>query len=51
MKKALITAVLLWTLPILAQSFTGELRLTVTDPSGLGLKSTVELVSEATSNR
>jgi hypothetical protein len=30
-----------------AQSFTGELRLTVTDPSGLGVKSTVELISEA----
>jgi hypothetical protein len=47
MKKALIIAVLLWTLPALAQSFTGELRLTVTDPSGLGVKSTVELISEA----
>jgi hypothetical protein len=47
MKKALIIALLLWTLPIFAQSFTGELRLTVTDPSGLGVKSTVELVSEA----
>jgi outer membrane receptor for Fe3+-dicitrate len=48
MKKAPIIAVLLWTLPMLAQSFTGELRLTVTDPSGLGVKSTVELISEAT---
>jgi hypothetical protein len=48
MKKALIIAVLLWTLPLLAQSsLTGELRLTVTDPSGLGVKSTVELISEA----
>jgi hypothetical protein len=28
-----------------AQSTTGELRLTVTDPAGLGLKGTVELVS------
>ncbi len=51
MKKALRIAVLLWTLPLLAQSNTGELRLTVTDPSGLGLKSTVELVSEANQYR
>ncbi len=49
MKKALlIVAVILCTLPLLAQSDTGELRFTVTDASGLGLKATVELVSEAT---
>jgi hypothetical protein len=36
---------------LFAQSNTGELRLTVTDPSGLGLKSTVELVSEANQYR
>ncbi len=36
---------------MLAQRNTGELRLTVTDPSGLGLKSTVELVSEANDYR
>jgi TonB-dependent Receptor Plug Domain len=47
MKKALIAAVFLWALPMLAQSFTGELRLSVTDPSGLGVKSTVEVISEA----
>src|ERR1700733_10718391 len=46
MKKALIIAVLLWALPALAQSTTGELRLTVTDPAGLGLKSTIALVSQ-----
>jgi hypothetical protein len=34
-------------LPALCQSNSGELRLKVTDPSGLGLKSTVELVSQA----
>jgi hypothetical protein len=51
MKKALIAAVLLWALPMLAQRTTGELRLTVTDASGLGLKSTVELVSEANDYR
>jgi hypothetical protein len=51
MKNALLTAILLWTLPALAQSNTGELRLTVTDPSGLRVKSTVELVSEANQYR
>jgi hypothetical protein len=44
-KSALIIALLLWALPMFAQSTTGELRLTVTDPAGLGLKGTVELVS------
>src|SRR5450755_4694019 len=52
MKKLLILAVLLWVLPLLAQSNTGELRLTVTDPAGLGLKNApVELVSEANQYR
>ena len=49
MKKALLFAALLWSFPMLAQS--GELRLTITDPFGLGLKSTVELVSEANQYR
>src|SRR5271167_854621 len=44
--KALV-AILLWTLPLVAQSNTGELRLRVTDPAGLGVKSSVGLVSEA----
>ena len=44
-------AFLLFSLAALAQSNTGELRLTVTDPSGLRLKSTVELVSEANQYR
>ncbi len=48
MKKALIIAVLLCALPMLAQSTTGELRLTVADPAGLGVKSAVELVSQGT---
>ena len=53
MKKALIIplllgAVLLWAIPTWAQSTTGELRLTVTDPAGLAVKSTVELVSQGT---
>src|SRR5580704_3513715 len=51
MKKALIIAALLWSLPMLAQSNTGELRLTVTDPAGLGLKNTVELVSQGNEYR
>jgi hypothetical protein len=46
-----IAVFLLLSLTALAQSFTGELRLTVTDPSGLGLKSTVELVSQANQYR
>ena len=33
--------------PLLAQSRTGELRITVTDPTGFGVKSLVALVSEA----
>ncbi len=33
------------------QSDSGELRLTITDPAGLGLKSTVELVSEGNEYR
>jgi hypothetical protein len=40
-------AVLLFALPLLAQSNAGELRLKVTDPHGLGVRSTVELASEA----
>ena len=38
---------LLFALPLVAQSNTGELHLKVTDPSGLGVKAAVELVSEA----
>ena len=33
--------------PVFAQSNTGELRLKVTDPAGLAVKSSVEIVSEA----
>ncbi len=55
-KKAPILALILSTLllralPLIAQSNTGELRLTVTDPSGSGLKSTVQLVSDASQYR
>ena len=51
MKKTLILVVLLWALRLLAQSTTGELRLTVTDPAGLGMKSAVELVSQGNQYR
>ena len=34
-------------LPLLAQSNTGELRLKITDPAGLGVKTAVQLTSEA----
>jgi outer membrane cobalamin receptor len=40
-------AFLLFAIPVFGQSRTGELRLKVTDPSGLGVKSSVQLVSEA----
>jgi len=39
--------VLLLALPVVAQTNTGELRLKVTDPLGLGVKSAVKLSSEA----
>jgi TonB-dependent Receptor Plug Domain len=51
MKKALIIVVLLWAVPMLSQSTTGELRLTVTDPTGSALKSTVELISQGNEYR
>jgi outer membrane cobalamin receptor len=37
---------LLWAVPLCAQSNTGELRLKVTDPDGFGVQSSVQLVSE-----
>lgn len=44
-------ATLLLALPLAAQSNAGELRLTVTDPSGLGVATTVELVNQASQYR
>ncbi len=38
-------------LPLFCQSNSGELRLKVTDPSGLGVKTTVQIVSEANQYR
>jgi hypothetical protein len=43
--------ILLLALPLMAQSNTGELRLKVTDPHGLGIKTAVELVSQANQYR
>jgi len=48
----LLAALSLWiALPLLCQSNSGELRLKVTDPSGLGLKATVQIVSSANQYR
>jgi len=43
----LLSTLVLWVLPLCAQSNTGELRIRVTDPAGLGVKSSVQLISEA----
>ena len=45
MKRVFI--LILWPALLLAQSNHGELRLTVTDPNGLGVKTSARLVSEA----
>ena len=45
MKRCLVF--FLCAVPLCAQSDSGELRLKVTDPAGLGVKSSVQLVSEA----
>lgn len=47
MRALLHLGVLLLAVPLLAQSNAGELRLKVTDPSGLGLKASIRLVSDA----
>jgi hypothetical protein len=44
-------AILLLALPLLAQSNTGELHLKVTDPNGLALRTSVELVSQGNEYR
>ena len=51
MEKAFLLPLLLWALPLLAQSTTGELRLSVTDPAGLGVKSAIELTSQGNEYR
>ena len=47
MLKRLTTVLLLCAAPAFCQSNTGELRLKVIDPSGAGIKSTVQILSEA----
>ena len=46
MNKTLVISFLLCSLPALAQSATGELRLKVDDPEGSGVKATVDVVSQ-----
>jgi hypothetical protein len=48
MKRWLFLA--LWVLPLLAQSNTGELRLNVTTQTGVALKGSVEIGSDASHN-
>jgi hypothetical protein len=49
--KRLAALFLISALPIFGQSNRGELRLKVTDPSGLGVKTTVHIISEANQYR
>src|SRR5271170_8031589 len=42
---------LLCALPLFSQTNSGELRLKVTDPSGVGVKATVQIISEANQYR
>jgi hypothetical protein len=49
--KRLTALFLFCALPLFAQSNRGELRLKVTDPSGLAVKTTVQIVSEANQYR
>jgi hypothetical protein len=51
LKLCLKLGLLLLALPSLAQSNAGELRLKITDPSGLALRTAVELVNEASEYR
>ena len=46
-----IAALLFFAVPLFGQSNSGELRLTVTDPAGLGVKADVQLTSEANQYR
>ena len=47
MRALLNLGFLLTVLPLFGQTNVGELRITVSDPRGLGVKSTVELISES----
>jgi hypothetical protein len=48
---ALLLCLLSWLMPAFGQSSAGELRIKVTDPSGLAVRCWVELVSEANQYR
>src|SRR5450755_1530378 len=47
----ILAALLSLATSLFGQSSTGELRLKITDPAGLGVKSSIELVSEANQYR
>jgi TonB-dependent Receptor Plug Domain len=49
--KRLIAFLLLFVSPLFCQSNAGELRLKVADPAGLGVKTTVQIISEANQYR
>src|SRR5450755_3987704 len=49
--KRLAAIFLLFTSPLFSQSNRGELRLKVTDPAGLGVKTTVQMISKANQYR
>jgi hypothetical protein len=49
--KRLIAIFVFGTLPLYCQSTSGELRLKVTDPAGLGVKTTVQIFSQANAYR
>jgi len=51
MKRGFVIGAILWALPMVSQSTTGELRLIVIDPAGLTIKSTIELVSQGNEYR
>src|ERR1700674_96905 len=48
---ALQLCLLLCSMPLFSQSNTGELHIKVTDPSGLGVRCSISLVSEANQYR
>lgn len=51
MKKCAALAIILIALPIFSQSNSGELRLHVIDPAGLGVKATIKIISSANQYR
>jgi len=51
LKVCIRVGVLLLALPLMAQSNAGELRLRITDPNGLGIATSVELVNQASQYR